>query len=66
MANIKCFCGKKYAYIIGDCKYCNQKFCLIHRLPESHNCQNLQECCSIAKKNNEIKLMNEKCTPNKL
>ena len=66
MANKKCFCGKKFASIIGDCKFCDCKFCLIHRLPESHNCTKLDECCKIAKENNEIKLMEEKCIASKI
>jgi predicted nucleic acid binding AN1-type Zn finger protein len=66
MVNKKCFCGKKNAYIIGNCKFCNNCFCLNHRLPESHNCEKLQECCEIAREKNKIKLMNEKCVASKI
>ena len=55
----KCFndgCNKKTSKIIGDCNYCNNKFCDKHRLPESHNCTKLDECCKLAKEQNEIKL----------
>ena len=24
--------------LIGDCRYCDGKFCLKHRLPETHAC----------------------------
>jgi predicted nucleic acid binding AN1-type Zn finger protein len=66
MANKKCFCGKKIAYIIGECKFCTCSFCLIHRLPEIHNCINLDKCKEQAKDINENKLMQEKCVANKI
>ena len=32
-AKSKCaICGNKSANIVGDCKYCNCKYCLKHRL----------------------------------
>ena len=37
-------CFKRNALIVGDCKYCKKSFCLKHRLPECHSCQNLQAC----------------------
>jgi hypothetical protein len=27
-------CKERCAPIIGDCKYCNAKYCALHRLPE--------------------------------
>ena len=66
MPNKKCFCGKKVASIIGDCKFCDNKFCLVHRLPESHECVGLANCCREAKERNEEKLLNEKCVGTKI
>jgi len=32
-------CAKKIAVIVGDCKFCQKKFCTQHRLPEDHDCE---------------------------
>jgi predicted nucleic acid binding AN1-type Zn finger protein len=37
-------CKAPVAVIIGDCKYCTGKFCLKHRLPETHACTAMQTC----------------------
>ena len=37
-------CRAQAATIVGVCKYCKGKFCLIHRLPESHQCPCMQSC----------------------
>jgi len=34
-------CQKKSATIVGDCKECGLKYCLVHRLPEDHKCPNM-------------------------
>jgi len=44
---------------VGNCKYCEYIFCIHHRLPESHECINQNECNKQsfeenAKKNNGI------------
>jgi len=44
---MKTYCCKqnciKYTSIIGNCSYCKNHFCLLHRLPEDHVCDKLQE-----------------------
>lgn len=30
--------------IIGECKWCERKFCLTHRLQEIHKCEKMDEC----------------------
>ena len=49
-------CGKRPAPIIGDCVYCNSKFCAQHRLPETHECSKLKECRQTAKTENAERL----------
>ena len=67
MTKTKCAtCGKKAAAIIGDCRFCEQKFCLKHRLPESHACINLENCKNEAKERNTENVMNGKCVSAKV
>jgi predicted nucleic acid binding AN1-type Zn finger protein len=33
----------KYTSLIGHCSYCKKQYCSLHRLPEDHLCDNLQE-----------------------
>jgi len=54
-------CTKKPALGIGDCKFCLQKYCAQHRLPETHSCANLQDCRQASFDKNKEKLMKEKC-----
>ena len=65
----KCFvptCTDRPAKIIGDCKYCKQHFCSKHRLPESHQCDNLTSCRQASFEKNSSKLMGEKCVADKV
>ncbi|TPX47312.1 hypothetical protein SeLEV6574_g02738 [Synchytrium endobioticum] len=59
-------CTDRPVKIIGDCRYCNSKYCSRHRLPEAHACVNLQSCRdeSISRLNN--KLMSEKTVAAKI
>ena len=65
----RCFndgCNKKTSKIIGDCNYCNNKFCDKHRLPELHHCQNM---CLVKNKSKQIledRLFKEKCIGEKV
>ena len=63
-----CFegCRNKTAPFIGHCNYCEQKYCAIHRLPESHACIHIKECRDISFKKNENKLLAEKCVAAKV
>ena len=66
-AKSKCaICGNKSANIVGDCKYCSCKYCLKHRLPESHNCINMNKCHMKAFTINSNKVMSEKCVASKI
>eukprot|EP01103_Thecamoeba_quadrilineata_P005166 TRINITY_DN149_c0_g1_i2.p1 TRINITY_DN149_c0_g1~~TRINITY_DN149_c0_g1_i2.p1 ORF type:complete len:143 (+),score=17.97 TRINITY_DN149_c0_g1_i2:82-510(+) len=54
-------CPKRPALIVGDCRYCAKRHCAQHRLPETHNCLNLQDCRQQSYDKNKEKLMREKC-----
>ena len=59
-------CREKIALIIGECKYCENKFCLKHRLPEDHLCVNLSKKKFNDRSKVENKLLSEKCVNIKL
>lgn len=44
------------------CRYCDQKFCAEHRLPENHDCQGLEEEIEKEKNQSEEKWFDEKET----
>ncbi len=49
-------CTQRPATIIGDCAYCESRFCAQHRLPETHECVKLKQCRQIAKTENTQRL----------
>jgi len=59
-------CNSKPVLIIGDCKFCNLKFCGTHRLPESHTCVNIGTCREQHFNKNKAKLESEKCVASKV
>jgi len=59
-------CSQKPVMLIGDCKYCNSKYCGTHRLPESHSCSGLGTCKQQHYEKNKNKLEKEKCTASKV
>ncbi|KAF1807443.1 ubiquitin-related domain-containing protein [Mucor lusitanicus] len=59
-------CSDKVVKIIGDCRYCQHKFCSRHRLPEDHVCENLMSCRQAAHERNSIKLLSERCVASKV
>jgi len=59
-------CTSKPVLIIGDCKFCNLKFCGSHRLPETHSCANMQSCRDAHFAKNKAKLESEKCISSKI
>ncbi|KAI9485315.1 MAG: polyubiquitin [Benjaminiella poitrasii] len=59
-------CSDKVVKIIGDCRYCQHKFCARHRLPEAHSCENLMSCKQAAHERNSIKLLSERCVASKV
>lgn len=61
--NMKCHFEncKKSVVIIGDCKYCNKKYCMTHRLVEEHLCPNIIDCRNQAHKKFAEQLVANKC-----
>lgn len=59
-------CTDRVVKIIGDCRYCEQKFCSKHRLPEAHQCTNIKTCKDNAAGRNAQKLMHERTVSNKV
>ncbi|KAI9176159.1 hypothetical protein H9P43_006524 [Blastocladiella emersonii ATCC 22665] len=59
-------CSDKIARIVGDCRHCSSKFCSRHRLPEAHQCGNLDSCRKASHDQLAGKLMGEKCVATKV
>jgi predicted nucleic acid binding AN1-type Zn finger protein len=59
-------CTDKVVKIIGDCRYCEQKFCGRHRLPEAHVCPNMKSCKEEASLRLAGKLMGERTVASKV
>jgi predicted nucleic acid binding AN1-type Zn finger protein len=58
-------CTKKTS-IIGHCNYCYLSFCIVHRLPEEHNCAEISKVKSNAKETNMKQLMKNKVVDKKV
>jgi predicted nucleic acid binding AN1-type Zn finger protein len=54
-------CNSRVVKIVGHCRYCQFSFCSTHRLPETHNCANLDFCKQTSFEKNSTKLLREKC-----
>jgi predicted nucleic acid binding AN1-type Zn finger protein len=52
--------------IIGDCKFCQRRFCGKHRLPESHVCPNICACQNEQFERNKKALLSNTCVGKKL
>ena len=59
-------CSERPVKIVGDCRYCNEKFCGKHRLPEAHLCPNLVSCKEAAMSKLSSKLLGEKTVATKI
>ncbi|KAG0760559.1 hypothetical protein G6F16_008376 [Rhizopus arrhizus] len=59
-------CSEKPVKIIGNCRYCQSNFCVRHRLPEDHLCENLTNCKQAAYEKNSMKLLSERCVASKV
>lgn len=46
--------------IVGDCGFCEKRFCAKHRMLESHNCSGLQDARQADKDRNTAKLEHER------
>lgn len=58
-------CCKKIS-IIGNCIYCEKDYCLEHRLPEMHNCVNMDKLKEDSKYLLKEKLIKEMITDVKI
>jgi predicted nucleic acid binding AN1-type Zn finger protein len=59
-------CTAQCAMIIGDCKFCQRRFCGKHRLPESHVCPNIGACQNEQFERNKKALLSNTCVGKKL
>jgi ubiquitin len=59
-------CTDRVVKIVGDCRYCQKRFCGRHRLPETHACANLTTCQQASFERNAGKLLQEKCVASKV
>ncbi|ODQ81138.1 hypothetical protein BABINDRAFT_160539 [Babjeviella inositovora NRRL Y-12698] len=59
-------CHQPQAKFIGDCTYCNHKYCSKHRLVEDHSCSELRHCQEEYRAKNANKLMNEQTFASKV
>ena len=54
-------CTKQQSLAVGYCKWCDITFCSSCRMPEVHNCHNLEELKKNKKEENSNQLNNNKC-----
>ena len=59
-------CLKKSATIVGDCKFCDCKYCLTHRLPEIHKCPGLIDCKKESFDKNYKTVISQKCVASQI
>lgn len=57
-------CKEKAQPIVGDCGFCEKKFCAKHRMLEDHACPNLEDCKKESKERNTFKLESERTHAN--
>ncbi|KAF4615301.1 hypothetical protein D9613_002668 [Agrocybe pediades] len=59
-------CNQAALRIVGECPMCRAQFCGTHRLPEHHNCTNLEDCRKQAFERNKDKLESERTVASKM
>lgn len=59
-------CSSAPLRMVGDCSFCDGKFCSTHRLLEQHNCSGLQSCKDQLHEQNASKLHREQTQANKV
>ncbi|KAG5358447.1 AN1-type zinc finger protein [Yarrowia sp. B02] len=59
-------CSSAPLRMVGDCSFCDGKFCSTHRLLEQHNCSGLQSCKDQLHEQNASKLQREQTQANKV
>ena len=60
------FCKKKCGLCVFKCKYCNIDFCSSCRMPEVHQCINMDNLKHIQNDKLKTKLMKEKTVSDKI
>ena len=53
-------CKEKAQPIVGECGFCNERYCGKHRLLESHECSGLEDCKDEARERNKERLEGER------
>lgn len=59
-------CNSTPLRMVGDCQFCQGKFCSKHRLLESHNCKGLKICKDKCYERNALKLQSEQTVASKV
>ncbi|KAF9532283.1 hypothetical protein CPB83DRAFT_759562 [Crepidotus variabilis] len=59
-------CNSAALRIVGECAHCRAAFCSSHRLPEHHDCSNLEDCRQQAFDRNKSKLESERTVASKM
>ncbi|EMD38442.1 hypothetical protein CERSUDRAFT_82695 [Gelatoporia subvermispora B] len=59
-------CNSAVLRLVGQCPHCRAEFCSAHRMPEHHNCQNLESCRQQAFEKNKAKLESERTVASKM
>ncbi|KAF5358239.1 hypothetical protein D9756_001661 [Leucocoprinus leucothites] len=59
-------CTSAALRIVGECPHCRALFCGSHRLPEHHNCCNMEDCRQQAFERNKSKLESERTVASKM
>ncbi|KIY68603.1 hypothetical protein CYLTODRAFT_421450 [Cylindrobasidium torrendii FP15055 ss-10] len=59
-------CNSAALRLVGQCAHCSSQFCSTHRLPEHHNCNNLEDCRQEAFKKNKERLESERTVASKM
>ncbi|ORX93624.1 AN1 zinc finger protein [Basidiobolus meristosporus CBS 931.73] len=59
-------CSSRAIRIVGECRYCENKFCGQHRIPETHACPNLITCKQNSFRIYADRLLSEKCVASKV
>lgn len=49
-----------------NCNYCRNEYCKLHKMPEIHECVNINQCISDAVNKNSDKLKKTKILKNKI
>ncbi|EIW60051.1 uncharacterized protein TRAVEDRAFT_145087 [Trametes versicolor FP-101664 SS1] len=59
-------CNQAVLRLVGQCPHCRLEFCSTHRMPEHHECQNLESCRQQAFEKNKAKLESERTVASKM